>query len=196
MLLVTSIAIFFAAMAIPVDPAQRQSLVSEGKSLVQSATSGSPIDTFLVIFPNNMRVALIEIIPAVGIVFWFVSLYTTGQVLQAFSLDANIPPFATGIITFAFPHGVVEFAGYAFAVTEGMMLVWARFKHRFRAELRFAGYELLLVAATLILAAVIETVEIVSPGVGLLMWIPVLLITVAVVRKVRQGNPQWTISST
>ncbi len=196
LLLAISIAIFFAAMAIPIDSAQRQSLVSEGKSLIQSATSGTSIDTFLAIFLNNIRVALPEMIPALGLVVWSFSLFTTGQVLQAFSLDANIPPFATGIITFAFPHGVVEFAGYAFAVTEGTMLVLAPFKHRFRAEVRFVGYELVLVAATLILAAVIETVEIVSPGVGLLMWIPVILIVVAVFRKVRQGNPRWTISST
>jgi hypothetical protein len=43
---------------------------------------------------------------------------------------------------------------------------------------------------------VVETVEIVSPGVGLLMWVPVILIVVAVVRKVRHGTPRWTTSVT
>jgi hypothetical protein len=195
-LLATSIAIFFAAMAIPIDTSQQKTLLSEGKSLLQSATSGSSIETFVAIFLNNIRVALIEMIPAVGFVFWSVSLYTTGQVLQAFSLDANIPPFATGLITFAFPHGLVEFAGYAFAVTESVMLIFSGVKHRLRAELRIAGFEILLVAGTLVLAAVVETVEIVSPGVGLLMWVPVILIVVAVVRKVRHGTPRWTISVT
>ena len=188
LLLASSIIIFFAAMVIPIDALQEQRLLSEGKSLVQSATGGSPVQTFLAIFLNNIRVALLEMIPAFGFIFWGASLYITGQVLQAFSLSANIPPFATGIITFAFPHALVEFAGYSFALTEGVMIIRAPFKRKFRAELRFAGYEILLVAATLVLAAVIETVEIVSPGVGLVMWIPIILIIVAVVPRVRTGS--------
>ena len=189
-LLVSSIAIFFAAMAIPIDASQEQSLLSEGKSLLQSATGGSSVDTFVVIFVNNVRVALIEMIPVLGFLFWGVSLYTTGQVLQAFSLSVKIPPLATGIITFAFPHALVEFAGYSFALSEGTILLWAALKRRFRAELRLAGYQVFLVAATLLLAALIETVEIVSPGVGLVMWIPVILIITGAALRVRTGTPR------
>ncbi len=186
-LLVIELVLFFSALLIPIDATQQQALVSRYNSIVQSATGGSAFQTFTVIFLNNVRVALLEMVPVFGVSLWGFSLYTTGQVLQAFAISANIPPVAAGIVTFIFPHAIVEFAGYSLAVAEGVMLIWAVFRRRLRAEVTLAAYNIVLVGAALGLAAVIETVEIVSPGVGLVMWGPVILITLAVVLKAKRG---------
>lgn len=189
-ILVIELGVFFAGMLSPLDTASQQQLLNEGKSIVQSATSGTPVQTFFAIFLNNFRVALLEMVPVLGYFLAGISLFTTGEVLQVFSLADNIPPIASGIATFVFPHALVEFAGYAFALTEGTMVIRAAVGRKLKAEIKLAGYEVIVVAATLALAALIETVEIVSPIVGLVMWLPVILIMMALFLKVRGGPAQ------
>src|SRR2546428_10105442 len=127
-------------MAFPLDPAQQRSLNQEGQQLVQSVNGGGPLDTFSGIFLNNVRIALIEAIPFVGPVFLGYSIFYTGEVLQAFALSANppLPPLILGAVTFVFPHALIEFGGYAVAVTAGAMLIWPRVKRRPTAQRR--GY--------------------------------------------------------
>src|SRR2546425_10301402 len=124
--LVIELTIFFIAMAFPLNPAQQQSLNQEGQQLVQSVNSGGPLDTFSGIFLNNVRIALIEAIPFVGPVFLGYSIFYTGEVLQAFAVlnKPPVPPLLLGAVTFVFPHALLEFAGYAMAVTAGVGVFW------------------------------------------------------------------------
>ena len=177
--LVIELTVFFTAMAFPLDPAQQRSLNQEGQQLVQSVNGGGPLDTFSGIFLNNVRIALIEAIPFVGPVFLGYSIFYTGEVLQAFALSANppLPPLILGAVTFVFPHALIEFAGYAVAVTAGVMLIWAGIKRRLRTEIRVYAQEVLIAGAILLVAAATETAEIVSSQtlLPLVLWVPIAI---------------------
>ena len=195
--LLIELAIFFIAMAFPLDPTQQLSLYTEGQQLVQSVNGGGPIDMFYGIFLNNVRIALIDAIPFVGPVFLGYSIFYTGEVLQAFAVSSNppVPPLILGAVTFVFPHALIEFAGYAVAVTASVMLVWAGIKKRLRAEIRVYVQEVLIAGAILLVAAATETVEIVTSEtfLTLVLWVPIAIGIVVIwvwLRRVhtRQGQ--------
>ena len=195
--LLIELAIFFIAMAFPLDPTQQLSLYTEGQQLVQSVNGGGPIDMFYGIFLNNVRIALIEAIPFVGPVFLGYSIFYTGEVLQAFAVSSNppVPPLILGAVTFVFPHALIEFAGYAVAVTASVMLVWAGIKKRLRAEIRVYAQEVLIAGAILFVAAATETIEIVTSEtfLTLVLWVPIAIGIVVIwvwLRRVhtRQGQ--------
>ena len=175
--LLIELTIFFMAMAFPLDPTQQQSLYTEGQQLVQSVNGGGPLDMFYGIFLNNVRIALIDAIPFVGPVFLGYSIFYTGEVLQAFAVSSNppVPPLILGAVTFVFPHALIEFAGYAVAVTASVMLVWAGIKKRLRAEIRVYAQEVLIAGAILFVAAATETIEIVTSEtfLTLVLWVPI-----------------------
>ena len=175
--LLIELTIFFIAMAFPLDPTQQQSLYTEGQQLVQSVNGGGPLDMFYGIFLNNVRIALIDAIPFVGPVFLGYSIFYTGEVLQAFAVSSNppVPPLILGAVTFVFPHALIEFAGYAVAVTASVMLVWAGIKKRLRAEIRVYAQEVLIAGAILFVAAATETIEIVTSEtfLTLVLWVPI-----------------------
>ncbi len=191
-ILLLELIIFFAAMAIPLAPSQQQSLYKEGQDLVNSVNGGGPLDMFSGIFLNNVRIALIEAIPVVGPAFLAFSIYYTGQVLQAFAVSSNppLPPLLLGAVTFVFPHALIEFAGYAIAVMAGSMLVWAGVKRRLGSEIKIFAQEIFIAVVVLVIAAATETFEIVSPEFGLVLWIPIVLLLVALFlwfKRVRRG---------
>ncbi|TLX95862.1 MAG: stage II sporulation protein M [Thaumarchaeota archaeon] len=195
--LLIELTIFFMAMAFPLDPTQQQSLYTEGQQLVQSVNGGGPLDMFYGIFLNNVRIALIEAIPFVGPVFLGYSIFYTGEVLQAFAVSSNppVPPLILGAVTFVFPHALIEFAGYAVAVTASVMLVWAGIKKRLRAEIRVYAQEVLIAGAILFVAAATETIEIVTSEtfLTLVLWVPIAIGIVVIwvwLRRVhtRQGQ--------
>src|SRR5207245_1023435 len=193
--LVIELTVFFVAMAFPLDPAQQRSLNQEGQQLVQSVNGGGPLDTFSGIFLNNVRIALIEAIPFVGPVFLGYSIFYTGEVLQAFALSANppLPPLILGAVTFVLPHSLIEFAGYAVAVTAGVMLIWAGIKKRLRTEFKVYAREVVIAEGVLLVAAATETLVGVYPDMALYLWVPIAIGIVVVwvwIHKVhvRQGQ--------
>ena len=202
MVLMIELTIFFIAMAFPLDPAQQRSLNQEGQQLVQSVNGGGPLDTFSGIFLNNVRIALIEAIPFVGPVFLGYSIFYTGEVLQAFALSSNppVPPLILGAVTFVFPHSLIEFAGYAVAVTAGVMLIWAGIKKRLRTEIRVYAQEVLIAGAILLIAAATETAEIVTSQslLPLVLWVPFAIGIVVVwvwLHKVHTRQGQVALAS-
>jgi len=176
--LALELTIFFVAMSVPLDKAQQQSLLSEGKQLISSVSGGTPLEMISGIFLNNFRIALIEAVPFVGPLFLGYSIYYTGQVLQAFAISSNIPPVLLGVVTIVLPHALVEFAGYAITVTAGITLVWSGVRRRLRSEIRVFAEEILLAMAVLLGAAFTETTEILSPLAGFALWFPIVLLLV------------------
>ena len=166
-------------MAFPLDPSQQQSLNQEGQQLVESVNGGGPLDMFSGIFLNNVRIALIEAIPFAGPLFLGYSIFYTGEVLQAFAVSSTppLPPLILGAVTFVFPHALLEFAGYAVAVTAGLMLIWAWIKKRLKMEIRTYAQEVLIAGAILLVAAATETVEIVTSEtfLTLVLWVPMAI---------------------
>ncbi len=179
-ILIIELVLFFGAMAVPLDPVQQRSFLSEGQQLTQSLNGTNPLDTLYVIYLNNVRIGLIEAVPFVGPLFFGYSIYTSGQILAAFAISTNLPPILLGVITFIFPHALIEFAGYAIAVTAGLMLILSGIRRRMRKEIRIFAKELLAAGALLLVAAVIETLEIVSPLFGFGLWLPIALFLIVV----------------
>ncbi len=200
--LLIELIVFFAAMAFPLDRSQQQSLYQEGQQLIQSVNGGGPLDMFSGIFLNNVRIALIEAIPFVGPVFLGYSIFYTGEVLQAFAVSSTppFPPLVLGVVTFVFPHALIEFAGYAVAVTAGLMLIWAGIKKRLRLEIKIYAQEVLIAGAVLLVAAATETAEIVISEtlLTLVLWVPIaigLVVITVWLRRLRSSQGQVASTS-
>ena len=177
-ILIIELVLFLGAMSVPLDPAQQQSFLKEEQQLTASVNARSPLDTLSLIYLNNVRIGLIEAVPFVGPLFFGYSIYTSGQILAAFAVSRNVPPILLGAVTFVFPHALIEFAGYAVAVTAGLMLILSGIRRRLRKEIRVFAKELLAAGGLLLLGAVIETLEIVSPLVGFALWLPIALLLI------------------
>ncbi|MDA4128091.1 MAG: stage II sporulation protein M [Thaumarchaeota archaeon] len=182
------LAIFFAATLAPVAPSQKQILLNQGRDLINNATSGTPPQTIVLIFANNFRIALFDIVPLFGAFFFGYSMFATGQVIQVLAQGSNVPPLALGAVYFLFPYTVVELAAYALAVSEGVMIIWAVKRHGLRRELSLLPYGIILLAGVLVLAATFETVFLVSTRAGLTLWLPLGLIVMAAVRHARKKS--------
>ncbi len=188
--LLVELAIFFLATWVPVDAATQQALQKEAKNLSGSTSGLSPPDMFFYIFTHNVMVAFGEIVPVLGGFLWVISIYATGQVIQVVALSQGAPGLLYGVLILFFPFAIVELSAYAVAVTSGTMLIVAWRRHRLRWEAKVLVLEAGLVAALLFSAAAMETVTIVDPILGFLLWIPTGATLVALVWISRRPGRQ------
>jgi uncharacterized membrane protein SpoIIM required for sporulation len=170
--LLVELIIFFVAMVIPIGPAQQQELVRQANDLLGSTGQQTSITIFSAIFSNNIRVALIDMVPAAGAALFVASIYTTGQVIQALAISNGLPGPLFGVLLFLFPFALVELSAYAIAVASGTMLLVAWRRKTLRKELWVFVFEMVAVFVCVLVAAVMETVGIVTPLVGLSLWLP------------------------
>ncbi len=191
-ILIIAIVLFLAAMSVPLDPAHQRIFLSAGRNITESVSATNPLDTISFIYLNNVRIGLIEAVPFVGPLFFGYSIYTSGQILEAFAISTNVPPLLLGAVTFIFPHALIEFAGYAVAVTAGVMLIVSGIRRRMRKEIRVFAKELLAAGALLLAAAVIETLEIVSPLFGFALWLPIALLLIVLSLWWKRVRPSQT----
>lgn len=188
--LAVELVIFFGAMVYPINQTQQQELVSLVNNRFGSTGSQTPADTFGEIFSNNISVALIEMVPAVGAGFFAVSVFVTGLAIQAWALLNGLPGPLLGVLIFVFPFAIVELSAYAIAVASGSMLILAWRRKRLRREARVFAAEVVLVLVCVFLAAAMETAGIVSPLVGFALWLPTAVGVFALVMAVRQSR-KW-----
>jgi hypothetical protein len=186
--LAIELSIFFGAMVYPMDQAQQQALLQQANGLVGSTTGQGSLGIFATIFGNNVRVALLEMIPVAGAFLFVLSIFTTGQVIQALAMASNLPGPVFGVALFFFPFAIVEFSAYAIAVASGSMVLAAWRSKRLRSEVRIFGLEAALVVVFILLAAAMETVGIVSPFVSFALWLPTAIGLTAVVVLFRGGK--------
>jgi uncharacterized membrane protein SpoIIM required for sporulation len=170
--LLVELTIFFVATSVPIDAATQQALQNEAKNLTAASNSSSPTGQLVQIFTHNAAIAFGEIVPVVGGLLWVVSIYATGQIIQAVALSHGAPGLLYGLVLLIFPFAIVEMAAYAVAVSSGLMLIIAWRRHRLRDETRVLVLEAGAVAAILLTAAVMETVTSVNPVLGIALWIP------------------------
>ena len=184
---VLELLLFFGAMVIPIDPATQQRLQQAANSLENSTADQAPVSVLGLIFTNNVRVALAEMIPGAGILVFFISILNTGQVIQVLALSKGVPGVFYGVALFVFPFSFVELSGYAVALCSGSMLIVAWRRSRLRREARVFLLELVGVVLILLVAATMETITLLSPEIGLALWLPTGLIVAWLTITVRRS---------
>jgi hypothetical protein len=183
---VIELAIFFTGTITPINHATQQAL-NQTASGLKNATSGQPpLTTMRVIFTNNLRVALIEMLPVVGALVFAASIFTTGQLLQVITMTTGVPGILYALLLFIFPYTIVELSAYALAVVSGSMLVVAWRRKTLRREIRVFLYEIVAVVLILLTAAAMETATLESAWVGIALWIPTVLAMTLLAFRIRR----------
>jgi hypothetical protein len=181
--LVAELALFVLTIVVPTDPGLRQQLVTQGEgALPPLNTTAGPLVGLIV--ANNLRVALLEMIPFVGFVFLPFSIFVSGVVIQGLAIEKSVSPTVVAFSYLLLPFTFVELLAYAIAFVSGTMVLVAWRKKRLRREARVFALEIVTVAAVVIVAAIMETVTIFNPIAGLLLWLPLSGGVVAVLLRV------------
>ncbi len=169
------IAIFFIAISYPVPSNRLPELQQEARNITSYAQTSGGFGLVGIIFGNNIRVALLEMIPVYGIIVFAGVMFETGQVLQVASYSTGVPGLIVGMALFLFPFAFVELFSYAIAVASGNMLVFSALRGRLRKEIRVYVLEAISVVLLLFLAASMETLTIMDWRIGLVLWLPVIM---------------------
>ena len=120
---VAEIIIFLISSGMPV---YSPSLVQQYNSLEQSITNQSYIGIAISIFANNIRVAILDFIPAIGIIFFAYSIVNTGMLLSAVATAKGLPGFIVALLLLTLPHSFVELPSYAIATASGLYMLIRR----------------------------------------------------------------------
>jgi uncharacterized membrane protein SpoIIM required for sporulation len=211
------IALLFAAEFVVVvyaanltlSPSQLSSYETQYNSItpVLNATAAGQITG---IFANNIKVAMVELFPILGLVIFGVSLYQTAKIIEVIGIiNGHGTAFALTNL-FALPSTWLELPAYAIAVAESIYLVYgvylglSRGREWFAREVRFLLVNLVLIAVVLIVAAIFEVTEIqlemmfgpTAPpqeqAYVLLTWLPFALVLAGVIvfwRRARREAP-------
>lgn len=186
-LLAVEFGILFAALSWPMDQATQQSLLQQANNILGGAKNPEPVALFTTIFTNNVRVALVEMIPVLGLLVFVISIFTTGQVIQVISLSEGLPGTLGGVILLVFPFALIELSAYVIAVGSGTLLLAGWGQKRLRREVKVFVLEALLVVAILVIAAAMETATIMLPVIGLALWLPTAFSIVWLVTLLRKS---------
>jgi len=114
------------------------------------------------IFSNNIKIALLMLIPGFGLILGPYVLYNTGLVFSASGVVNNISGITLFLTTTILPFFWLEFAAYAASITQNLYLIWAIKSKILRCELRNLAYTIIAVAALLLFGAWIEMIFISS----------------------------------
>jgi len=147
---VFEVVLFLIASSIPQN---NPLLVSAFNSTENQVLNQSYFGKVLMIFGNNVRVAFLDFIPAVGMIILAVSIYSTGAVLSAFSSSLNVPGILSALGLMTLPHSWLELPSYAVAASSGLYIV-IRPREWVRGLLT-----LIIVPIELFLAALVESGE-------------------------------------
>jgi len=142
--------------ATTVDKSEANRILEDVKKTVPE--SPSIID----IFSNNIRVALLMLVPGLGLILAPYVLYNTGLVFSA----AGVANEGSGVILFLttvlLPFFWLEFVAYAASITQNLYMIWAIKSKILRSEIRNLAYTIIVIVALLLLGAWIETMFILS----------------------------------
>jgi uncharacterized membrane protein SpoIIM required for sporulation len=125
-LFLIEVGLFFAVTSIPFLPGEHAFYTSQANALSNQTGSSTSPQLFVLIFTNNFRIALIEMIPVLGAIFFAISIYATARVTQAIAGIDNVPALVLVLLLLLiFPHSFIELPAYAVATAEGMYLLYA-----------------------------------------------------------------------
>lgn len=184
--------LLFGAMFVPIGPAQQQLLNNTAGTIANSTSHAGFFGTIGVIFQNNLKIALVEMIPILGLLAFVESIFLTGQVIEVIGAGRNIPGPYLGGSLFLFPFTVVELSCYAIAVSSGTLLLLSAARHRLGDESRVFVLQVPIVAGLLLLAATMETITDFAPLIGLALWVPGLIAVFYARRAVGRARARWS----
>lgn len=114
------------------------------------------------IFSNNIRVALLMLVPGLGLILAPYVLYNTGLVFSAAGVVSEVAGVTLFLTTSILPFFWLEFAAYAASVTQNLYLIWAIKSKILRCEMRNLAYTIIAIVALLLLGAWVEAIFISS----------------------------------
>jgi hypothetical protein len=117
------------------------------------------------IFLHNAMISLIEFIPLLGSMFFFISGFVSGLSVSAISVAQGGSSLNyLWLLLNNYPHTWLEFFAYALAASEGtmlfLMLIAAYSKPLFRRELKIFGLTILVCGGLLVVGSLFETAAI------------------------------------
>ena len=150
--LIILISIFLASSSIPVNQFEAKQILDDFEEIIL----GDP--TTFMIFENNMGIALLMMVPVLGLIIGPYALYNTGLIFSASGVVSGFPSILMVLIIFIMPFFWLEFLSYAAAITQGSFLIWAIKKKKLRIELRNTLRVIGIVAILLFVGAWIEEI--------------------------------------
>jgi len=153
------------------------------------------------IFSNNFRVAIVELVPVLGLTIFGLSLYETARIVEVIAIVKSVGVGVALGTLFFLPSTWLELPAYAIAAAESVYLVYAIFLGfrrgwtMFIREIRFLVVNIILIAGVLIVAAIFEVTEIQfeqgpaqTQAYALLTWIPFVVVFAGVLKFWRSAR--------
>ena len=211
-LFLIEVGLFFFVSSTPYFPGEQTLYTSQANQLSSQVSNSTSYQLLFQIFTNNLRIALIEMIPIVGTIFFAISIYATARVTQAIAGIDGVPAlFLVVLLLVVFPHSFIELPAYAVATAEGLYLFYAIVKWlgatregdpgRMGRELWQLAINLTIVTVMLAVAAVFETVEIVLGTHFWITWVPFIGMVLGVLwlnrrlSKIRRDEDGETVAA-
>ncbi len=108
------------------------------------------------IFGNNLFLTLIMFVPIVGPIWGLLVLFNTGSIIALISIAEGFPPLLTYLLLFLMPVFWLEFAAYALAMAQSMILFLKMLQRRGKQEVSRTCVVITLCTLILFVAAVVE----------------------------------------
>lgn len=193
-LFILELAVIIAVSSSPFFPSEQSTYEKQYNATATVLNQSAP-GQVASIFSNNFRVAIYEMVPALGIFILGLSLYETARIVEVIGIVKGIPLSAALGTLFFLPSTWLELPAYAIAATEGIFIIYSltRGLPRFTRELRFVFVNILLIAGVLIVAATFEVTEIQlesssQPALAFATWLPFMVVAGLVLRFWRRAR--------
>jgi len=166
----------------------------------QNAIHSKPFLTVLFsIFPHNMLIATLEVVPLIGQFFFVFSTVETSVVIAVEGTSLHTSGIFVFITLALFPHTWLELPSYAIATSTSIYLIYliARRRDLLTGRIRKVLYMYIFVAIELLAAGIFESAEIVMEATlpspdnilyPLLLWIPAVPVIYLLFRIFRAIN--------
>ena len=133
-LFAAELAVFIVLPSIPFLRGEQQSYTQQAQQLGNMLNGRTFLEQTWVVYFNNLRVALVEMIPGLGAVVFGASLYDTARVTQAIALTQNLPAGLLVLLLFILPHSWIELSAYPVATGEGILFLNSLLRWLLREE--------------------------------------------------------------
>lgn len=112
---------------------------------------------YIGIFANNLTISIIMFVPGIGILFGLFSGYSTGSVFSAIAQTSQTLDQISPLFILLTPFGAMEIFCYGLAISRSSLLLVSLIKKdNILKQFKFTLIEVMIVAAILFFAALIE----------------------------------------
>ena len=136
--------------AIPLEESTAQEMVDNLKEILPRNPD------VLTIFTNNLKIALMMLIPFFGLVIGAYAIFNTGLFFSASSIITSTPGILILFVTILLPYFWIEFAAYAAAMTQNVFVSLSLLHRSVRNELIHVTITIGMLTSLLFLGAIVE----------------------------------------